>query len=315
MAYAVILLSYTLITGEGGMISLCQVTFAGVGGVITAQLATSHGWPVLAAILAGALIATVVGLAIGFISTLLGDLYFALVTLTFGVLVDNLIFTLNVFSNDGDGVTVSRPPFATGDRAFSYLALGVFCVFALMIVNVRRSTSGLAIAAVRWSEPASTTMGIGVVQTKVLLTAFSAFVAGVGGSLLVLYNNNAIPSSFATLGGLVWLAVLVTVGVRSNVAAAVAGIGFALIPTLFVNYLPASVAEVPTALFGLGAILVTRYPDGTVAMHGRQLNRLGRKVVSSWKRPESPPSAATTVSYEASGEGHLTRALDKVSDQ
>jgi branched-chain amino acid transport system permease protein len=218
-----------------------------------------------------------------------------LVTLTFGVLMDNLVFTLNIFANSGGGVIVHRPSFASGDRAFSYLAFGAFCLFAVVIVNLRRSTTGLAIAAVRWSEPASRTMGLGVVQTKVMLTAFAAFVAGVGGGLLVLYNNNALPSSFATLGGLVWLAVLVTVGVRSNVAAAVAGVGFALIPALFVNYLPVSVAEVPTALFGLGAILVTRNPDGVVAMHGRQLNWLGRRVLASWRHPQSHARAVSGV--------------------
>ena len=47
MCFAVIFLSYTLVTGEGGMIWLCQITFAGVGGITAAQLATRHGWPVL----------------------------------------------------------------------------------------------------------------------------------------------------------------------------------------------------------------------------------------------------------------------------
>ncbi len=41
--------SYTLVTGEGGMLWLCQITFAGVGALATAQFATEHGWPVLLA--------------------------------------------------------------------------------------------------------------------------------------------------------------------------------------------------------------------------------------------------------------------------
>src|SRR6202041_2900215 len=47
-AYAVILLSWTIVTGEGGMLWLCQITFAGVGALTTAQLANHYGWPVLA---------------------------------------------------------------------------------------------------------------------------------------------------------------------------------------------------------------------------------------------------------------------------
>jgi branched-chain amino acid transport system permease protein len=282
LAYGVVFLSYTVVTGEGGMISLCQITFAGVGGVAAAQLATVHHWPILLAILAGGFIALPLGMLIGFISLAMGDLYLALVTLTFGILMDNLVFSLNVFANFGSGVVLNRPQFASSDRTYSYVALAVFCIMALLIVNMRRSTTGLAAAAVRWSESGSRTIGLSVLQTKVMLTGFGAFVAAIGGGLLVLYDSNATPSSFATLGGLVWLAVIVSVGIRSNAAAAVAGLSFAIIPAVFVNFLPVSLAQVPILMFGLGAILVARNPDGALAMQGRQLKwvfaKLGNRV-------------------------------------
>ena len=56
-AYGVIFLSWTLVTGEGGMLWLCQITFAGVGALTTAQLANHHGWPVLAGVVVGGLVA------------------------------------------------------------------------------------------------------------------------------------------------------------------------------------------------------------------------------------------------------------------
>ena len=108
-AYAVIFLSWTLVTGEGGMLWLCQITFAGIGAITTADLATSHGWPVLAAVLAGGVISMVIGLVVGLLSIRLGDLYVALVTLTFGLLVENLVFTLPSFVNSGLGLTVNPP--------------------------------------------------------------------------------------------------------------------------------------------------------------------------------------------------------------
>ena len=43
LALAIAFLSYTIVTGEGGMISLCQITFAGVAAALTADLATNHG--------------------------------------------------------------------------------------------------------------------------------------------------------------------------------------------------------------------------------------------------------------------------------
>ena len=41
-------------TGEGGLISLCQITLAGIGAFAAARLAAEAGWPVWLAILAGA---------------------------------------------------------------------------------------------------------------------------------------------------------------------------------------------------------------------------------------------------------------------
>ena len=76
------------------MLWLCQITFAGVGALTTAQLANHHGWPVLAAIVVGGIVAMLMGVVIGFLSIRLGDLYVALVTLTFGLLMENLVFTL-----------------------------------------------------------------------------------------------------------------------------------------------------------------------------------------------------------------------------
>ena len=106
----------------------------------------------------------------------------------------------------------------------------MFAIFAILIVNLRRSTTGLALNAVRWSENASRTMGLSVITMKMLVSGLAAFVAGVGGGLYALSFKQAIPLDYATLLGLVWLAVLVTFGVRSNIAALLAGLLFTFSP-------------------------------------------------------------------------------------
>ena len=165
-----------------------------------------------------------IGAAIGLLTIRLGNLYVALVTLTFGLLMDNLVFSRSVFLHDGLGVTLNPPRFVHTGRAFIYFALIVFCILAVFIVNIRRSTTGWALAAVRASDPASKTSGISVLQMKVLVAALGAFVAGVGGSLLAIQDQaTALPANYATLLGVVWLAVLVTAGIRSNFAALAAG--------------------------------------------------------------------------------------------
>jgi branched-chain amino acid transport system permease protein len=142
MAYAVVLLSYTVSAGEGGMIWLCQITFAGMGAFTTAELASRHGWSVLAALIAGGLLCAVVGAIIGVLTIRLGDLYVALVTLTFGLLVQNLVFNLNSLNNFGAGINVVRPSFARGSEGFAWFGLVVFLALALVFANLRRSTFG-----------------------------------------------------------------------------------------------------------------------------------------------------------------------------
>ena len=153
----------------------------------------------------------------------------------------------------------------------------MFCIAALLTLNLRRSTAGLALTAIRHNEIGAYTLGINVVATKVLLGGGGAFLAALGGGFLASCNGPALPSAFTTLAGLVWLAVLVTVGVRSVIAAGLAGLVFAIAPAIFLSYLPNSLGNVPTALFGLGAIMVVRNPDGVVAVHARQA-----KVLVSW---------------------------------
>jgi branched-chain amino acid transport system permease protein len=276
VSLAVVFLAYTLVTGEGGMLWLCQITFAGAGALATGQLATEHGWPVLLAIVGGGVVAAALGVLIGVLTIRLGNLYIALVTLTFGLLMEQLVFNLKDFSQFGAGVAVSRPDWALSDQAFTYVALATFALVAILIVNLRRSTTGLALNAVRWSENASRTMGLSVIQMKMLVSGLAAFVAGVGGGLYAVANKQAVPQQFPTLLGLVWLAVLVTFGVRSNIAALLAGCVFVMSPAFVQSYLQLSStwAQVPVLLFGLGAIALAQNPEGTVHQQAMGFQKL-----------------------------------------
>lgn len=299
LAFAVIFLSFTMVVGEGGMIWLCQASFAAIGAIGTAQLATSHGMNPLAAVLIAALIATPAGVVIGLLTIRLGNLYVALVTLTFGLLADTLIFTRNIFYQQGLGVPVTRPAFLVSDRNFAYFALAVFIVISLIVVNLRRSTTGLALAAVRYSEPGARTIGLSVLSMKLLVAAIATFIAALGGGLLALNLQSAVPTSYSTFTGLIWLAVLVTVGVRSITAAVLAGVAFTLLPGVFQTYLPAAWGNVPTLLFGLGAVLVAINPDGQVAVNARQFQSLIVRLAERRNRrsgtgpPDPAPAGGT----------------------
>ena len=280
MCYAVVFLTFTVVTGEGGMLWLSQIIFAGAGALGAPQFANAWHIPILLAIVVSGLVAAVAGAVIGLLTIRLGDLYVALATLTFGLLAETLVFSRDRFIAGGLGVTVNRPGFAQGDLAFAYLAFGVFLIFGLLTWNLRRSTSGLALRAVRDSPAAARTLGLSVVQIKILVSALGAFVAAVGGGFLAMDVLVAQPASFSTFAGLVWLAVVVTMGVRSVAAAALSGVAFALLPGVLQTYVPVRWGEVPAILFGLGAIGVARNPEGVVLQTARQLRGLLSRAVS-----------------------------------
>jgi branched-chain amino acid transport system permease protein len=273
------------------MLWLSQVVFAGMGALLGAQFAVNGHLPLPLAILAAAVVAAVVGAAIGLLTIRLGDLYVALVTLTFSLLVETLFFTRDRFTQGGLGVALLRPTSVADDLTFAYVILGVFAVFALLILNLRRSTSGMALRAVRDSERASRTLGLSVVQVKVIVGALAAFVAAVGGGLLALTVGSAQPASYPTFLGLVWLAIVVTLGIRSISAAIVAGLASTLLPGLFQTYLPTRLGDVPAILFGLGAIAVAQHPEGPVVHLGQQVRGLATRLT----QPRMQLSAAIVV--------------------
>jgi branched-chain amino acid transport system permease protein len=270
VAYAVIFLSFSLVTGEGGMIWLCQGTFAGAGAMTAALLTADHRIPIMLSVLIGGLIAVPFGLIVGWLTIRMGDLYVALVTLTFGLLVESVVFNRTIFSNNGVGISVSPPHFAEGDRALVYLMIAVFAVIALLIVNLRRSTTGLGMTAIRHSVIGSKTLGISVVRMKIMVAGLAAFVAGIGGGLLAITLGSAMTSNYSTLAAEVWLVALVTSGLRSNSAALFAGLSQTVLAGVALAYLPKVFTSFIAIGFGLGAIAIVRYPDGVLTDQARR---------------------------------------------
>jgi branched-chain amino acid transport system permease protein len=287
IAFGVAFLSFTLLTGDGGFISLAQVTFAGFGAVAVGQFSTSFGLTPLEALMVSTLLALLAGLLVGFLTVRLGYLYVALITLTIGLLMDNLVFALPRFTANGAGIFIGRPGLAISDQAFAYFALGVFVLVALFLVNVRRSMTGLSISAARWSTSATRMSGLSSTAVRTLLVGIGGAIAALGGGLLAMFSQVALPANFVTSSGLVWLAVAIAIGIRSTWGALAAGLSFTLVPAIFQTYLPTSWTPVPTLLFGLAAIGMVRQPDGIVSDLALLAHRLRRLRLAARGRPRS----------------------------
>ncbi len=118
---------------------------------------------------------------------------------------------------------------------------------------------------------AARTIGISVLQMKVLVSGIAACVAGIGGAMYALSLGSALPTNYSSLLGLVWLAILVTLGIRSSIAALLAGVSYTVLSGVVVAYLPTEFTQVTPILFGLGAVQVAKFPNGAMTENARQV--------------------------------------------
>ena len=133
----------------------------------------------------------------------------------------------------------------------------------------------------------------------------SAGVAGLGGVLLATNDLSFTSSSVDPFLGLLWLAGVVLLGIRKPAGAIAAGLVYTLLPGLLSGFtLPFDLAhwsgtraaEVPTILFGLGAIALARQPDGIFQEfakknYERRERRRRRQRAKSSDIGSSPPGA------------------------
>ncbi|MEZ5169363.1 MAG: ATP-binding cassette domain-containing protein [Acidimicrobiia bacterium] len=309
LVLGLIFLSFVVVTGLGGAVSLAQATFVTVGG-FTAGWLVNHQWPsstpllmnngrfnFLVAALAAAAVASVVGLFVALPSLRFGGLALALATLALAFIGDQLVFQLDSVRNSSSGWSVPAPqlgPFDLGQpRTMSMVLLALVLLGALLIHNLQNSSTGRAVLAVRSSEVAARTTGISPVRARLFPFVISAAIAGLGGAFFAVVNSPMTNTRAPAILGLIWLTVTVTFGVRRAGGAVLAGLVFATTPALLDGvatwsgapwaWIPDDVrvaldsAAVPMILFGFGAISLARNPDGLLALVGGRARRSGRR--------------------------------------
>jgi branched-subunit amino acid ABC-type transport system permease component len=282
---AVILASFTVLTGMGGMVSLCQATFAGIGAFATARIVDVTGMPVLVAVLIGVAVAAATGAVLAVPLLRLDGIYLTLATLAFALMFENVLMPLDWVSGGVVGPRVPRPLVAGVDLADnrSFLLFTALCVALVggVVRLVRHGTTGRFLHALRGSESAAVAVGINPVRQRIVAFALAAGIAGFGGGLMATFRGSVnYDENFRFLLGLVWVVVVVTVGARTVRAAVVAGISFTLMPELLERapLIPDRWSlGLASALFGLGALTYVRHPEGILDHQMSTLWRLLRR--------------------------------------
>ncbi len=308
MVLSIIFLSVTLMTGMAGQLSLCQATFAGVGGFTAGQMAVHFGLPILVGALLGGVVAAGVGVIVALPALRLSGLPLTLVTLAFAIFADTVLFQYN-WSGAGDtGLTFPRPGpgsyFGIGSPGDKHLLILLMIILAFVmsiVALVQRGTTGRYLAAIRGSQTGAASLGISLTRAKLTVFALSAGIAGLGGALYGTTQTVAGADDFGYAVSLVWVVAVITTGVMTIEGAIQAGIGFAVFQQILDLYVPPRFNGIEAILFAVGTLTYARHPEGILEFQKtRWMNRIA-KVFQRYDQRQGRASPGTAEATPGPG--------------
>lgn len=265
--FVLLVASYDLLLGYGGIVSFAHTMFFGLGAYGVALAATHLGRGFDALFLgagAGALLAAALAFLVGLFSLRVRAIFFAMITLAVASAVAVLVSQLSGLTGGEDGLSFKTPRALTPAFRFGGEVLGVklngrllayyFVFFGalilfLLLLRVVNSPFGRVLQAIRENDFRAEAIGYRVVHYRVAATCLSAAVAALAGSLYAVWLRYVGPDTTLSMEIMIDILLMVVIGGMGTMYGAVIG------ATLFVlaqNYLQ--------GLMGAAAGLVAGVP-------------------------------------------------------
>jgi len=241
-------LGLNILVGYTGQVSIGHGAFMSVGAYTAANLAMRLGSPWPVNLVAGGLMAALVGAVVGIPSVRIKGLYLAIATLAGQLIIE---WTINHVTFISGGVQASidvpRPrlgPLVLSSQRQMYFFLLVFVVLAIVgTLNLVRSRVGRAFIAIRDQDIAAEIIGIDIFRYKLLAFAISSFYAGVTGVLYTYYLGIANYEQFQIGVSIDYLAMIIIGGLGSILGS--------IFGAIFVTLLPIGIRYAMEAFGGL----------------------------------------------------------------
>ena len=228
-------LGLNILVGYTGLVSIGHGAFMSVGAYTAANLATrlDSPWPVN--LVAGGLMAALVGAVVGIPSLRIKGLYLTIATLAGQLIIE---WTINHVTFISGGVQasieVARPrvgPMVLSTQRDMYYFLLVFVGLAIVgTLNLMRSRIGRAFIAIRDHDIAAELIGINIFRYKLLAFAISSFYAGVTGVLYTYFLGIANYEQFQITVSIDYLAMIIIGGLGSVLGSIFGAIFVTLLP-------------------------------------------------------------------------------------
>ncbi len=277
-----------LLTGNA---SLGQAAFVAIGAYTSAILTMKLGMSTWLALPFAGLVAAVLGAVIGWPALRLRGIYFTILTLCINGAVMLYIANLDSLTGGLKGLYgIPRPvsitfsgrtliDFSTGKVPYYFCGLVLLAFCFLVMIRIDRSRLGAIFRGVADSEPLSASVGVPVMQYKVLAFSIACFFSGLAGAFHAHYYLFLETSSFGAWDSIYYIVYAIVGGAKSVV-------GPVLGCTLMLGFFEISRPLVKYQPLAYGALLVVVMlfaPEGLVSIWDKP-RRLIRRLLERRER-------------------------------
>lgn len=268
--------SLNLFTGFSGYINFGHVIFYGIGAYVVAVLAFNLAalLPTFLYVIAGAVLASLVAIAIGFpVLKLRGD-YFAIATLGVNEAVRVIIInTKDLGESRGIAILGYIPTYDIK----SLYAMLLATLFAVILIThfIYRSRLGYGLRAIKDDEDVAEAMGVNTRKYKILSYSIGAFFAGLAGGVVTLLYAYAFPDYFVITRTVDMLVSMVLGGFGTIIGPLVGSVLYFVAKDALLIQFP-FYHQVIFGIILMGLILFI--PEGIVGLINRLLMKKGKKV-------------------------------------
>lgn len=274
--FIVLVASYDLLLGYGGIVSFAHTMFFGLGayGVALSTVHLGRGWGALAfGAMAGLALAVALAFVIALFSLRVRAIFFAMITLAVASAVAVLVSQLSWLTGGEDGMNIQiprelSPAFRTDIEIFGtrvtgrilnyYLVLVACALLFLMMLRIVNSPFGRVLQAIRENPFRAEAIGYRVVIYRTAATCLSAAIAALAGSLFAIWLRYVGPDTTLSMEIMIDILLMVVIGGMGTIWGAVVG---ATIFVLAQNYLQNLMGAAAEATAGLPLVPDLLNPD------------------------------------------------------
>ena len=273
--YVMMASSWNLLAGYTGQVSFGHAAMAGIGAYTSGILAVKAGIDPWIGVCAGTAIAALLGLGLGALCLKMGGIYLSLTTLAFSQILHIVIVNEYDVTRGTMGLQVPGLMAEYSKITYYYIMLAAAVLMLAILYRMIHSNLGLNFRAVQNDEVAAKSVGVKVLQVRILAFTVASAMAGFAGGLYghyLLLITPEIPSLDLQFNV---LAMTVIGGMGSFIGPVIGAFALNILAEKIRDY-----GEYHVLVFGLVALVVARFaPNGLLGLWRRFRTPTARPLV------------------------------------